>query len=257
MDPNPDPRAPSPTSTTSGGALREKRGACARVEPGSFDATAAHYPRVCNAQPHPTVAQFMSLPRAALVARYCALHPEVTEASLAAVLRRAPAHFRWAGCDLFVVGPQRRAVVVETNSCPSGQKSLPFADGDELNGYGRLMRTAFKAMLAAPAAAAAVAPGAAAAPGDKVDADAGAGEGAGAGVLAVIFDKNAMEAGGYAAALAELSGETVYLAEHFLTDPDPPARRGPTWPRSASALSCRRRSVPVRLRARLLRALTS
>jgi len=178
------------------------------VAPGSYDATAAHYPRVCNAAQHPTVAQFMALPRAALVARYCALHPEVREAELAAVLRRAPAHFRWAGCDLFVVsgGPAgRRTVVVETNSCPSGQKSLPFADGDELNGYGRLMRCAFKPLLQ-----------------PQPQAQDGGGGGGGGGVLAVIYDKNNMEASGYAAALAELTGETVYLAEHFLTDPSPP-----------------------------------
>lgn len=45
-----------------------------------------------------------------------------------------------------------------------------------------------------------------------------------AGVLAVLYDKNAMEARGYAGALAELSQEAVYLAESYLTDPDPPLR---------------------------------
>ena len=43
--------------------------------------------------------------------------------ALSALLRTPPRHFRWAGCDLFVCGPRRRTVVVETNSCPSGQKS--------------------------------------------------------------------------------------------------------------------------------------
>ena len=45
-----------------------------------------------------------------------------------------------------------------------------------------------------------------------------------AGVLVVMFDKNPMEAGGYAAALADITGENIYLAESFLTDPDPPLR---------------------------------
>ena len=39
-----------------------------------------------------------------------------------------------------------------------------------------------------------------------------------------MYDKNPMEAGGYAAALADITGEVVYLAESFLTDPDPPLR---------------------------------
>jgi hypothetical protein len=196
-----------PTSTTSGQALRVKRGSVALIEPGSYDAAASHYPRVVNASVHPTVAQFFGLTRSQMVARYVSLHPEVAPETLSALLRTPPRHFRWAGCDLFVCGPRRRTVVVETNSCPSGQKSLPFKDGDELNGYGRLMRTAFDSLLPrAAAAAAAAAPGAA------------------PGVFAVMYDKNEMEARGYAGALAELTGERVYLAEFYLTDPDPPLR---------------------------------
>jgi len=42
------------------------------------------------------------------------------------------------------------------------------------------------------------------------------------GVLAVIYDKNHMEASGYAATMAELSHEPVYLVEYYLTDPTPP-----------------------------------
>ena len=38
-----------------------------------------------------------------------------------------------------------------------------------------------------------------------------------AGVLAVVYDKNPMEAGGYAAALADAAGEPVILVEFFLT----------------------------------------
>jgi hypothetical protein len=193
-----------PTSTTSGQALRVKRGAVALVDPGTYDAAASHYPRVVNASVHPTVAQFFGLSRSQMVARYVSLHPEVAPETLNALLRTPPRHFRWAGCDLFVCGPRRRTVVVETNSCPSGQKSLPFKDGDELNGYGRLMRTAFDSLL--PRAAAAAAPGGA------------------PGVFAVMYDKNEMEARGYAGALAELTGERVYLAEFYLTDPDPPLR---------------------------------
>jgi hypothetical protein len=156
------------------------------------------------------VAQFFSLTRSQMVVRYCSLHPEVSAATLNSVLRHVPKHFKWAGCDLFVCGPRRRTVVVETNSCPSGQKSLPFRDGDEHNGYGRLMRTAFRSLLPQAVAEAGGAAGGAA-----------AGEGS---VYAVIYDKNEMEARGYAGALADITGEPVHLAEFYLTDPDPPLR---------------------------------
>lgn len=119
-----------PVSTTSGERLAEKRGSCVIICEGSYDPNASHYPRVCNASQHPVVAQFMSMSRSAMIARYCTLHPEVAEGDLSAVLRKQPAHFKWAGCDLFVTGPSRRVCVVETNSCPSGQKSLPYADGE-------------------------------------------------------------------------------------------------------------------------------
>jgi hypothetical protein len=212
-------------STVSGGALREKRGGVQVIEPGSYAAPNSHYPRVCNAAQHPVVSQFMSLSRSAMIARYCALHPDVTEASLSSVLRHVPQHFRWAGCDLFVVGPTRRSVVVETNSCPSGQKSLPFPDGDELNGYGRLMRTAFASLLPGGLRLQQEAedvPGGRSTPPPPPSPAPPA-----PGALAVIYDKNVMEATGYAGALAELSGERVLLCEHYLTDPDPPCRWSP------------------------------
>jgi hypothetical protein len=210
--------APPPVSTVSGERLREKRGGVAIVRPGAFDASACHYPRVLNAQQHPAVQQFMGMSRSTMIARYCVTHPSVSEASLSAVLRHSPAHFKWAGCDLFLCGPERRALVVETNSCPSGQKSLPFADGDELNGYGRLMRTAFASLL--PRGAIAGSSGG----GSGASADAARPGATDGGVLVVMYDKNQMEATGYASALAELSGEPVYLAEFYLTDPDPPLR---------------------------------
>ena len=44
------------------------------------------------------------------------------------------------------------------------------------------------------------------------------------GGLAVLFDKNPMEAGGYAAVLANLADEPVYLTELYEDDADPPVR---------------------------------
>ena len=164
-----------------------------------------------------------------MISRYCTLHPDVTEASLSSVLRHVPSHFRWAGCDLFVCGPARRSLVVETNSCPSGQKSLPFPDGDELNGYGRLMRTAFSSLL--PGGLQRQGEGGAGgedALGGRSTPPAPSPPAPPPGALAVVYDKNEMEAAGYAGALAELSGERVFLAEFYLTDPDPPCRWSPS-----------------------------
>jgi len=130
-------RSSAAGSMISGVGLKTKVGSCKVVSPGAYRAPERHYPRVANAALHPTAAQFLSLSREALVARYCQLHPAVAPAALRALLAAPPAHFKWGGCDLFVVGPERRCVVVETNSCPSGQKSVPYRDGDEMNGYGR------------------------------------------------------------------------------------------------------------------------
>lgn len=185
-------------SVVSSAFLKTKIGTTTVVSPGSFSAQERHYPRVANASLHPTVSQFLGLTRDQIIARYCAVHVGVSPAALRALLAHTPSHFKWGGCDLFVVGPVRRCVVVETNSCPSGQKSVPYVDGDELNGYGRLLRGAFASLTKGTTSA--------------------------DGVLAVLYDKNVMEAGGYASALAELTGEDVYLCESFLTDPDPPIR---------------------------------
>jgi hypothetical protein len=44
------------------------------------------------------------------------------------------------------------------------------------------------------------------------------------GKLAVVYDKNDMEASGYAAALAEVSQETVLLATFYQDDTNPPVK---------------------------------
>lgn len=44
------------------------------------------------------------------------------------------------------------------------------------------------------------------------------------GILAVLYDKNKMEATGYAAVLADLTGETVMLVPCYDNDTNPVAR---------------------------------
>lgn len=129
--------------------------------------------------------------------------------ALTKLLATPPRYFRWSGADLFFVTNQkgkRQMIVVETNSCPSGQKSMPMVNNDDNeDGYHVLMRSSFQTMLEEREASSNKLP---------------------AGGLAVIFDKNPMEASGYAAAMADVFKEPVYLAELYTKDkdPDPPVR---------------------------------
>ncbi len=162
-----------------------------RVEPGSFEAPYHFYPRVLNAQLHPLVRFFLNLDNDRVIRRYVHLNPRVSPEALANLLHSTPRHFRWAGSDLLhatTAGGNRQMVVVETNSCPSGQKSMPAHDDhDEQAGYRANLVNGFLPMLR--------------------------GRQLPPGELAVIYDKNLMEASGYAAALADLMGEHVHLVE--------------------------------------------
>jgi hypothetical protein len=77
--------------------------------------------------------------RERVILRYCHLHPNVSESLLSSLLGYRPTHFHWAGSDLFTVTNShgtRQSIIIETNSCPSGQKSMPLLqDTDEYGGY--------------------------------------------------------------------------------------------------------------------------
>jgi hypothetical protein len=176
---------------------------CARrIDPTSFEPELHYYPRALNAQIHPTVAYMLALDSRRIISRYCHLHPEVDPAALESTLASQPKSFCWAGADLFNVTTahgRRQMVVVETNSCPSGQKSMPRVDDqDEQGGYRQLMERTVKPWVT--------------------------GRRLGPGDLAVVFDKNEMEASGYAAAMADAFGEPVWLATMHDGDPDTEAR---------------------------------
>lgn len=162
-----------------------------RVLPGSFEAERHFYPRVLNAQIHPLVRFFLSLPNERIVLRYCHLHPMVDPAVLRELLAKQPRYFRWAGSDLLYVTTEdghRNTVVIETNSCPSGQKSMPlYEEHDEQGGYRTNLEQSFLPQLR----------------GRRLP----------SGELAVIYDKNFPEASGYAAAMADLMEEPVHLVE--------------------------------------------
>lgn len=157
------------------------------IKPNSFEQENHFYPRVLNAQVNPLVRHFMKMSNQRIALRYCHLNPHVNYDDLVAVLEQPSRYLRWAGCDLMHVTNaigERKMVIIETNSSPSGQKSMPLlSEEDELNGY----RAVVEAML------------------PDIQ------KSKGKGILAVIYDKNPMEASGYAAAMAEIADEQVWL----------------------------------------------
>lgn len=172
------------------------------IPPNSFEAETHYYPRTLNAQLHPLVAHLLAMEPDRIVSRYCHLNPKVDRDALTQLLHYRPRYFPWAGSDLFHVTTEngrRRMVVIETNSCPSGQKSMPIRDEqDEQGGYRPLVRNMVR-NYAEPSRAP-------------------------KGVLAVLYDKNEMEASGYASAMADEFSQDVYLVHWSSGDADAPAR---------------------------------
>ena len=164
------------------GAKRE----VVKVCPGEFVVNNHYYQKVVNAQIHPLIRFFLGLKSEQIVSRYCHLNPQADPAALLNFLNYKTKFLRWAGADLFYVTTpdgQNKVVVVEVNSCPSGQKSMPLKDDSlEFGGYETVLRESFLNMLKGRR---------------QVE-----------GVLAVIYDKNYMEASGYAATLADLTNDS-------------------------------------------------
>ncbi|KAL6050375.1 Alpha-L-glutamate ligase [Balamuthia mandrillaris] len=180
-------------------------------QPGQFEAEHHFYIKVLNAQIHPLVAHFFRLGNKRIVSRYCHLYPNVNAATLTKLLEYKPEIFRWAGADLFNVTEAhggRKMVVVETNSCPSGQKSMPLLnEEEEAGGYRILMERTFKPYILEQEKRGLLPEGG----------------------LAVVYDKNKMEASGYAAVLADTFSEEVYLVEYYERDENPAVRWTKDW----------------------------
>ena len=160
------------------------------VTPGNFNEEDHFYPRVLNAHLHPLIRHVMEMGNERIICRYCHLHPEADEAAVRKVLCTPPRFFRWGGSDLIHVTTDnglRRVVIIETNSCPSGQKSMPrMAETQEEAGYQTVMEKSFLPAIKRRKK------------GPKGD-------------LAILYDKNHMENSGYAATLASLTDENVHL----------------------------------------------
>lgn len=163
------------------------------IKPDNFEQEDHFYPKALNSQLHAMVSHFFHLDHSRIVKRYNHLNPQVNTEELENILKYQSKHFFWGGADLFYVTTEkgnRKMVVLETNSCASGQKSMPPRnDSDEHRGYRYLIENSFVPQVKKKRLP--------------------------KGALAVIYDKNYMETSGYAATIADLMNEDVYLIPHF------------------------------------------
>ena len=166
------------------------------IVPGTFESENHWYPKALNATIHPMVSFFLNLSKERIITRYCHLHPMVNRDKLDEILTYQCKYFLWGGADLInstSAGGKRNMVVIENNSCPSGQKSMPLVDDNKEDGsYRLLIERTFKPMLKPRKGVPAV-----------------------KGKLAVLFDKNFMETSGYAAVIADVMDEDVLLVPYF------------------------------------------
>ena len=170
------------------------------IFPGQFDPQNHWYPKVLNATIHPLVHFFLHLKDNRIISRYCHLHPRVRPDALQQILSYRPKHYIWSGADLMNVTNEdgkRQMVLIENNSCPSGQKSMPLMDeAQEQGGYRLLMERTIRPFLMARKRGI-------------------------QGHLAVIYDKNPMENSGYAQSMADLFNEPVFYASFYQSESNP------------------------------------
>lgn len=172
------------------------------IHPGEFESHQHWYAKALNATIHPMINFFLNLEQHRVVNRYCHLHPKVKPQVLEEMLNYQCKHFLWAGADLLNVtsaGAKRQMVVIENNSCPSGQKSMPLLDDNQEQGsYRWLVERTFRPFIRR--------------------------RGAIRGKLAVVYDKNPMEASGYAAVIADVFKEDVFYVSFHQHEKDPAVR---------------------------------
>lgn len=172
------------------------------IRPGEFEAHRHWYAKALNATIHPMINFFMNLEQRRIINRYCHLHPKVDPEVLEEMLKYKCKYFLWAGADLLNVtsaGGKRQMVVIENNSCPSGQKSMPLLDDNQEQGsYRWLVERTFRPYIKR--------------------------RGGLQGKLAVVYDKNPMETSGYAAVIADILQEEVLLVSFYRHEQDPAVR---------------------------------
>lgn len=165
------------------------------ITPGQFTPDNHWYDKALNATIHPMVNFFLNLSQKRIIQRYCHLNPQVKYEVLEKILSTQSEYFKWSGADLINVTTadgKRQMVVIENNSCPSGQKSMPLLDDNqEMGGYKLLMERTFIPELKSRKRRLPK------------------------GHLAILYDKNPMEAKAYGHVLSELTQEPVYYANYF------------------------------------------
>lgn len=128
------------------------------------------------------------------------LHPDVSKEVLETALAYQSRYFVWAGADLMKVATkdgQKKMVVIENNSCPSGQKYMPLVDEEQKHGgYRTFLERTFKSAL------------------DN-------GTTLIQGELAVLHDKNPIETKGYAHAMADVFNEEVHFVSAYNDETKP------------------------------------
>ncbi len=173
------------------------------IYPDQFDPNNHWYPKALNATIHPMINFFLNLDQERVITRYCHMHPVVNKDKLREILNHKARYFLWGGADLLNVtsaSGKRQMVVIENNSCPSGQKSMPLVDDNQEQGSYRLMvERTFKPYLKNLR--------------NKIK-----------GGLAVLYDKNPMEVSGYAEVIADVMQEPVYYVSFYTDDQDPSAK---------------------------------
>ncbi len=164
------------------------------IHPNSFNRDHHWYPKSLNATIHPMVGFFLNLDKQRIINRYCHLHPMVNRVKLMEILSYECKHYLWSGADLInstSAEGERKMVIIENNSCPSGQKSMPLMDEYKEDGaYRLLIERTFKPYLLKGKT--------------KIE-----------GKLGVLYDKNYMETSGYAAVIADVFKEDVLLIPYF------------------------------------------
>ena len=173
------------------------------VNPGEFEAHTHWYPKAFNATIHPMIDFFLNLGQDRIITRYCHMHPTVNKDKLKELLNYRCKYFLWSGADLLNVtsaSGKRQMVVIENNSCPSGQKSMPLLDDNQEQGsYRDLIERTFKPYLKNMR--------------HNIK-----------GALAVVYDKNAMETSGYAEVIADVMQEPVHYITFDKNDKNPGVR---------------------------------
>lgn len=153
------------------------------ISPGEFNPDLHYYEKVKNKTIHPDVKIFLSYTKNDLIDKYVEQHKNIDKKTLENILIYQPKHFYWSGVDLYKT-ESNKMIILETNSCPSGQKSMP----DDIPGHRyTLLMQQFLYLSKTKSHI--------------------------KGSLAVIYDINQMELSGYAKQLANLANEPVYYIE--------------------------------------------